>query len=192
MTFLIDGIEIYGFLPGQSYTFLLDPGEYIFGYYLGLNSCRRYGRIDPGVDHLIKLAPLCVIERVRTEPADQIIQSFTIDLVNDEFDFDSATLKPEMKEALNKLARRVKQSPGEERLTIIGHTDSVGSADYNYNLGRRRALATKQYLVTVGGLIASRIEARSAGQTDPVATNETEVGRSRNRRIEVRAELYRG
>ena len=192
MTFLINGIEIYGFLPGQSYSFLLDPGEYIFGYYLGLNSCRRHGYIDPGKTHVIRLAPLCVIERERAEYSDAIIQSFTIDLVNDEFDVDRATLKSGMKEALSQLARRVKESSGEERLTIIGHTDSTGATQHNYELGRRRALATRHYLVTVEGLDAARIETRSAGETDPVATNESQAGRSRNRRIEVRAELFRG
>ena len=69
----------------------------------------------------------------------EIIESITIDLVNDEFDFDKATLKPDMKTALEDVADRVKASPGDEQLTVIGHTDSVGSDDYNMGLGQRRA-----------------------------------------------------
>ncbi|MEA3277785.1 MAG: OmpA family protein [Pseudomonadota bacterium] len=192
MIFLIDGTEIYGFWRGQRYSFRLAPGDYAFGYYLAFNECRQLVMIEPGQDHLFKLAPNCVIEREYPKTGAEIIQSYTIDLVNDEFDFNKSTLKPEMKRALDDLARRVKATSGEEQLTIIGHTDSVGSEQYNYELGLRRAAASKNYLVNVGGLNPARIRTESAGERDPVATNETEQGRAKNRRIEVRAEIYGG
>lgn len=125
-------------------------------------------------------------------PCVKIIESFTIDLVNDEFDFNKYNLKPDMKVALDDLARRVKESTGDEKLTIVGHTDSVGSQSYNLGLGERRAAASKEYLVTVGGLDPSRIDVASEGKLQPVATNETAEGRAKNRRIEVRASMYEG
>jgi len=125
-------------------------------------------------------------------PCVKIIESFTIDLVNDEFDFDKAILKPDMKVALDDLARRVKETSGDEHLTIVGHTDAMGSDAYNMALGERRAAATKEYLVTVGGLDPSRIDIASEGERNPIATNDTEEGRARNRRIEVKADIYGG
>ena len=62
MIFTIDGEEIYGLWLGQSYTFLLEPGDYIFGYYLGFNECRQYIRIEPKPSQLVHLGPPCKIE----------------------------------------------------------------------------------------------------------------------------------
>jgi outer membrane protein OmpA-like peptidoglycan-associated protein len=192
MTFLIDGVEIYGLWIGQSKTFRLEPGEYGFGYWLALNTCRRLIEIKPGLHNRVKLAPNCVIENETSLASARIIQSYDINLVNDEFDFNSATLKPEMRHALDDLARRVRASPGEEVLTIVGHTDSVGSDDYNYALGLRRADASKAYLVRAGGLSSARIRTASEGKRNPVATNDTPQGRAMNRRIEVRVTSYGG
>ena len=123
-------------------------------------------------------------------PCVKIIESFTIDLVNDEFDFDKSILKPDMKVALDDLARRVKETSGDEHLTIIGHTDGKGSDAYNMGLGQRRAEASKEYLVSVGGLDPTRIDIVSEGKRQPIATNATDEGRSKNRRIEVKAEIH--
>ena len=125
-------------------------------------------------------------------PCVKIIESFTIDLVNDEFDFDKSILKPDMMVALDDLANRVKETSGDEHLTIVGHTDSYGTDEYNMGLGDRRAAASKEYLVTVGGLDPSRIDVQTEGERQPIATNETDEGRSKNRRIEVRAALHEG
>jgi outer membrane protein OmpA-like peptidoglycan-associated protein len=190
MTFLIDSREIHGLWSGEEFSFQLEPGEYVFGYFLGLNECRSWGRIQPGQTYRVKLAPNCVIERETLGPGSDIIGSYTIDLVNDEFDFDSARLKPGMERALDDLARRVRASTGDELLTVVGHTDAIGSPRYNYDLGLRRAASSKRYLVSNGGLDPARIRVSSAGADRPVASNDTESGRARNRRIEIRAELY--
>jgi outer membrane protein OmpA-like peptidoglycan-associated protein len=190
MTFLIDGREIYGLWIGQSHTFRLEPGDYAFGYYLALNTCRHLVTIAPGAHNRIKLAPNCVIENETADGPGYIVQSYDINLVNDEFAFNSAQLKPEMKVALDDLARRVRASPGQESLTIVGHTDSIGNPEYNYGLGLRRAQATKSYLVRSGGLDARRIRVASAGESEPVASNSSEQGRAINRRIEIKAAQY--
>ncbi|WP_201063469.1 MULTISPECIES: OmpA family protein [Thiorhodovibrio] len=123
--------------------------------------------------------------------AAEIIESLTIELVNDEFDFNSAVIKPEMADALNGVARAVRESGGDEMLTIVGHTDGVGSQDYNYELGLQRAESTKNYLASVG-IPVSRMVTRSAGKLEPIATNDTDAGRARNRRIEIRTQVYAG
>lgn len=114
----------------------------------------------------------------------EIIESLTIDLVNDEFDFDKSTLKPDMKAALDDVASRVEASPGDERLTIIGHTDSIGTEKYNMGLGQRRADATADYLIGLG-VSASNITTKSMGEAQPVASNKTKAGRAKNRRVDI-------
>ena len=62
MTFTVNGREVYGLGEGGRYSFSLAPGDYGFGYFLGLNECRRLVHIEPDKDYLFKLAPNCVIE----------------------------------------------------------------------------------------------------------------------------------
>jgi outer membrane protein OmpA-like peptidoglycan-associated protein len=101
------------------------------------------------------------------------------------FDFDKATLKPGAKERLSKLTGVLLAYPGDYRVEIEGHTDSIGSDEYNQRLSESRALAVRDYL-TQAGLPADRIVgARGFGKTRPVATNDTPEGRQINRRVEI-------
>ena len=68
MIFMIDGVETYGLWTGESYTFLLEPGDYIFGYFLGFNECQQYIRIKPVPSQLIYLGPACQIRPADTIP----------------------------------------------------------------------------------------------------------------------------
>ncbi len=113
----------------------------------------------------------------------EIIENLTINLVVDEFDFDSAELKPEMKAALEELAERIKASPGHEKITIIGHTDSIGPEEYNLKLSERRAEAAAEYLRSLG---IDDITTEGRGESEPIADNSTREGRAKNRRIEIR------
>jgi outer membrane protein OmpA-like peptidoglycan-associated protein len=99
------------------------------------------------------------------------------------FDFDSDILRPEARTNLRELARSLQEYPGSD-LLIAGHTDDIGTSSYNRDLSRRRAVAAVDYLVAQG---ASRreIDLRGLGEDEPVAPNETEYGRQRNRRVEV-------
>jgi len=112
----------------------------------------------------------------------EIIDNLTIDLVEDEFDFDSAVLKPAMESALTDLADQIKASAGHETLTIVGHTDSVGSDEYNQGLSERRAQSAATFLGTQG---IDNISTSGMGETQPVADNGTAEGRAQNRRVEV-------
>ncbi len=101
------------------------------------------------------------------------------------FDFDKATLKPGAKEKLSKLTGILLAYPGNYRIEIEGHTDSIGSDEYNQRLSESRAMAVRDYL-TQAGLPADRIVAtRGFGKARPVVTNDTPEGRQINRRVEI-------
>ncbi len=99
------------------------------------------------------------------------------------FDTGSYTLKPGAREKLAKISGILLAHPG-LTLQIEGHTDSVGTDEYNQQLSERRADSVRDFLAEqgVGG---STITARGFGKTQPVATNDTADGRQRNRRVEL-------
>jgi len=98
------------------------------------------------------------------------------------FDFDKSVVKPQYFELLRNVKDYVEQN--DFRLTIIGHTDSKGTDAYNMALGMRRAIAVRDKLLEFG-LDPSRISGvESRGESEPIATNDTEEGRFENRRIE--------
>lgn len=99
------------------------------------------------------------------------------------FDFDSADLRPNAKENLSNLAESVAEYDNTE-LLIIGHTDDIGSESYNDRLSVRRAESAASYLYSKG-IKPSRVTTMGKGESDPIATNETEEGRQLNRRVEV-------
>lgn len=99
------------------------------------------------------------------------------------FDTDSAVLKPGYTPTLNKIARVLNQY-GKTTVTVIGHTDSVGSHEYNQALSEKRAQSVLDYFAgqNVNPL---RLEAYGKGETEPRADNSTEAGRQLNRRVEL-------
>lgn len=99
------------------------------------------------------------------------------------FDFDSATLQTQGRDNLRKLAEIVNRD-ADTILMIVGHTDSRGDERYNLGLSERRAQAASTYMISQG-LPASRIETVGRGELEPIANNETDAGREKNRRIEV-------
>jgi len=98
------------------------------------------------------------------------------------FDFDRAELKPEFIDPLGDVASTLNNYPN-FLIDVIGHTDSVGGADYNQSLSQRRAEAVVNHLVTQHGVDRSRLVPRGYGESQPVASNETEEGRAENRRV---------
>ena len=99
------------------------------------------------------------------------------------YDFDKATLKPEGKATLDKIAADLKKIKLEV-IIAVGNTDSVGSDAYNMALGQRRAQSVKAYLVSKG-VDGSRIYTESKGKSNPVASNATAEGRAKNRRTDI-------
>ena len=103
------------------------------------------------------------------------------------FDFDKDTLKPESKPTLDEIAKLLGAKP-DLKLKIVGHTDNQGAADYNMDLSRRRAANVAAALVGDYGIDAGRLSSEGAGLTQPVASNDTEEGRAKNRRVELVAQ----
>ncbi|HEV7816550.1 MAG TPA: OmpA family protein [Janthinobacterium sp.] len=99
------------------------------------------------------------------------------------FDFDSSTLKPEGKGALDDLLLKL-QGMNTEVMITVGHADSVGTEAYNQKLSLRRADAVKAYLVEKG-VDGARVYTEGKGEAQPVADNGTPEGRARNRRVTV-------
>ena len=99
-----------------------------------------------------------------------------------EFDFDKAVVKPVYHNPIEKLANFMKAYP-DKNVELEGHTDSIGPDDYNMKLSKRRAESVKKYLVEKFGITASKIGTLGYGESAPVATNDTEDGRQKNRRV---------
>ncbi len=99
------------------------------------------------------------------------------------FDFDKSNLKPEGLAKLDGLVERVK-GIALDVVIIVGHTDSIGSEEYNKRLSLARANSVKAYLVAKG-IDVKRIRAEGRGESQPVADNATKEGRAKNRRVEI-------
>ncbi len=99
------------------------------------------------------------------------------------FDFNKYTLKPGAREKLAKVSGILLAYPG-LNIKVEGHTDSIGSDEYNQKLSESRAGSVRDYL-TSQNVPADSVSAVGLGKSDPVATNDTAAGRQRNRRVEL-------
>lgn len=99
------------------------------------------------------------------------------------FDFDKAVVKPDGKLALDAMLTKL-EGMNTEVMIAVGHTDSVGTDEYNAKLSLRRADAVKAYLVT-RGLAPARLYTEGKGETQPVADNTSPAGRAKNRRVNI-------
>jgi OOP family OmpA-OmpF porin len=100
------------------------------------------------------------------------------------FDTDKTDIKPESHPTLQEIAKLLKQDAG-LKLYVVGHTDNVGGYDYNTKLSQRRAASVVNNLTTKHGIQAARLRAAGVGLLAPVAPNDTEAGRAKNRRVEL-------
>ncbi len=99
------------------------------------------------------------------------------------FDFDSAAIRPAMRNVLDPFANGLRDDP-QSRVSIVGHTDSTGSAAVNDPLSVARANSVRDYLVT-RGVPSSHVQTAGRGEREPVADNASDAGRARNRRVEI-------
>lgn len=100
------------------------------------------------------------------------------------FDFNKADVKPESDATLQEMAKLLKDSPA-MRAVIVGHTDAVGGFEFNRDLSAKRAAAVIDALAARFGIARERLLPFGASFAAPVATNETEEGRAKNRRVEL-------
>jgi len=108
----------------------------------------------------------------------------TIVLDNVLFDFDKTAVKPDGAKILDRLIAFLKEN-SDKKVELEGHTDSVGSDQYNQALSERRAASVKDYL-TKRGINPGRISTHGFGESKPIADNKTAEGRARNRRVEIK------
>ena len=101
------------------------------------------------------------------------------------FGFNKDNLTPKAQETLDQLASRISSTKG-YIIALEGGTDSVGPADYNYDLSQRRANSVIQYLATKYNVPAHKIYVIGLGKDKPVESNKTSSGRADNRRVDVR------
>ncbi|HJT86438.1 MAG TPA: OmpA family protein, partial [Bryobacteraceae bacterium] len=99
------------------------------------------------------------------------------------FAFNKYTLKPDAREKMAKVSGILLAYPG-LKIQLEGHTDSIGSDEYNLKLSERRADSVRDYLISQG-VPAQTVTAVGLGKMDPVASNDTAAGRQRNRRVDM-------
>ena len=100
------------------------------------------------------------------------------------FDFNKADIKPESAPTLAEMARLLKSEPA-LKVLVVGHTDNVGTFEFNEDLSKRRAHAVVGVLASNYGIAADRMTPLGASFMAPVTTNTTEQGRALNRRVEL-------
>ncbi len=166
-------------LTGRFFTVLPHEGRYSYvitkeGYFPRSNH----------VDLLEKGDKLEVNEVIELQKIDEMIgEETTIRLNNLFFDLDKYLIRSESYPELKRMASIIKSN--DLSIEILGHTDNTGSPEYNKNLSEKRANAVKEYLVDQG-MEPSKIKIQGFGETQPVASNDTEEGRAQNRRVEIK------
>ena len=101
-----------------------------------------------------------------------------------EFEFDSDRLTAQGKLDLDTFGEALVTELRDVNVALEGHTDSIGADDYNQSLSERRARSARQYLVDSFGIPDTRLTAAGKGKSEPIASNDDELGRSHNRRVD--------
>ncbi len=145
-------------------------------------SCRTKDSIAIAKDAVIKTGALCPPPPPPPPaPAPKIIDKMTLLL---HFDFDKAIIKETDIPLLKKAIDFIKKYP-QSKVSLEGHTDSIGTELYNQKLSEKRADAVRKYLLKEGACTESKISSTGYGELKPVDTNKTKEGRAKNRRVEV-------
>ena len=125
-----------------------------------------------------------MVDGTSSEMAKQIASTGSVNLYGIYFDTDKTDIKPQSKPTLDEVGKLLAGDAG-LKLKVVGHTDNIGTSEYNNSLSLRRARAVAGALVHDYNIAAERLTAIGAGFTQPVASNDTEDGRAKNRRVEL-------
>jgi outer membrane protein OmpA-like peptidoglycan-associated protein len=118
------------------------------------------------------------------EMAKKISATGSVALYGIYFGFNKSELKPESQPTLEQIARLLKDDP-KLKLLVVGHTDNVGAFSYNMDLSQQRADAVVHELAAQHGVDRSRLTPAGVSFASPVASNKSEEGRAKNRRVEL-------
>ncbi len=124
------------------------------------------------------------VQQIPLEPTQHVME----EIFEVRFDFDKSTIKPEYEELIRKLVTATQENKN-IKVSVIGHTDTMGSANYNYALGGRRAEAVQKLLIKYG-IPASQIVAVSAGEEGLAVPTADGVANAANRRVQVIKEIH--
>ena len=133
-------------------------------------------KMDKQAEELVKVLPDAQVTRV----GEGIAVTFDSGIL---FPFNSDQLLPAGRDNLRRLADSLQGNPDTEIL-LVGHTDSVGTDAYNEDLSLRRARMASSYLTGLG-VGPARLRTAGRGEMEPIASNDDDAGRSRNRRVEI-------
>ncbi|MBT3818342.1 MAG: OmpA family protein [Lentimicrobiaceae bacterium] len=153
-------------LPGIDYAFNISSPGYLF-YSENINLATDSTGVS-SVNKTFELSPI--------KSGSQITMN------NIFFEFNSSDLLASSYTELDRLVKLLKAS--KINIYIIGHTDGIGTIDYNNKLSEKRAISVGKYLISKG-INPSRLEYMAKGSTEPIADNSTEEGRAKNRRTEI-------
>ena len=117
------------------------------------------------------------------KPAPSSVRQSVVIQADALFDFDKSVLRPDGKKSIDEALGKI-SGVDVEMVIATGHTDSIGTDQYNQRLSERRAQAVKDYLVSKG-IPASKVTTIGKGESQPVATNKTKEGRQKNRRVDI-------
>jgi outer membrane protein OmpA-like peptidoglycan-associated protein len=189
---LADTLELFGLPPyegnkaAQTYTLF---GNYVHKYYP--RDVPDFQPASEVIDTSYVAEVSSILGPVRIERSTRYAEAPIHDVVGKRssysitFDTGKATFTAQAEASLEELYQQIVQ--GEYKVLVHGHTDSVGNAESNQTLSEARAFAVKRWLEAKSSTIFTegRIEVFAHGQTNPVAPNDTEAGRARNRRVEI-------
>ncbi len=169
-----------------------DPqtGKFIIPLPIGKNygffvSKKGYYPVSDNINLNNKNTPSSITKNFVMNSINNIINGdISIELKNVFFDFNKYTLKKESYPELHRLADFIKSNP-KIKIEISGHTDNIGNKTYNQKLSQLRADAVKKYLIYLG-CPADNLIAKGYGEAKPIAPNNTEKGKAKNRRVEFR------
>ncbi|VAW52417.1 internalin, putative [hydrothermal vent metagenome] len=140
--------------------------------------------VDGDADSVIDKNDQCPDTRANVVVNAEGCSIFQVALEGINFENNSAEIKSESTAILNKTAQALISEPG-IRVEVQAHTDSVGSKNYNQKLSEKRATSVREYLISQG-VTAAQLESKGYGESSPVLSNDTEDGRARNRRVELK------
>ena len=125
-----------------------------------------------------------MVDGTASDMSKQLAATGSVNLYGIYFDTNKTDVKPESKPTLDEVGKLL-AGDASLKLKVVGHTDNVGTAEYNNDLSMRRAQAVVHELVATYNVSADRLTPLGAGFSQPVASNDTEDGRAKNRRVEL-------
>jgi outer membrane protein OmpA-like peptidoglycan-associated protein len=143
---------------------------------------------DRAIAQLVVVAPEKMEQKMvfvnAAEMSRSLLDSGKVALYGIYFDTDKDSIRPDSQPTLQEIAKLLNANPA-WKVEVVGHTDNQGTPDYNLDLSRRRAASVVRALISTYGVAAGRLGSFGCGMYSPVASNDSEEGKGKNRRVEL-------